>query len=295
MGFHFSKYPNASIVGKEQINFMQELYLPGGNIYVRKNTFQVGRKTIIFIHGLSGSSSAWREYEDAFCDSYNILSYDIRGHGKSFRHDNYEDYDFSNFSDDLNYLVAYFSLDKFVLVAHSFGTFIAIDYLMKYGSRVEQCILLAPGFNANTRFLVPFMNISILTTRMARRVFHIRPKMSHVEYSPALRVGDWNIRRMTADIRNTGLLVYLYCMKQAIKVDYRERLHLIDCPTLVIHGKKDTVLWSPRGVKIHASLKNSKLVLLDEANHVLVFSHLNEITQHISDFIKKYENNSNRK
>lgn len=264
---------------------MEELYLPEKNIYVRKNTFQEGKETIIFIHGLAGSSSAWRKYEDALRDTYNIISYDLRGHGKSTRYEYFEDYHFSNFTDDLGYLVEHFSLDKFVLVAHSFGTFVAIDYLLKHGDHVRRCILLAPGFDASARLLIPFINIGITTTKLARKMFDIEPKMSHVEYVPHLQAGDWNIRRMVADIHNTGLLVYLYCIKQAMGVTYRQRLQTVSCPTLIVHGKKDSVLRYSRSVNIHHSLGNSELVLLPDANHVLVFNHFDEIVERMSHFI----------
>jgi len=45
---------------------MKESYFSKNNIYYRINEFQPGRPTLVFIHGLSGSSSAWLEYEKKF-------------------------------------------------------------------------------------------------------------------------------------------------------------------------------------------------------------------------------------
>ena len=52
---------------------------------------------MVFVHGVSGSSSAWWPYEKIFENKYNILTFDIRGHGKLKKFPNYSDYKIKNF------------------------------------------------------------------------------------------------------------------------------------------------------------------------------------------------------
>ena len=125
-----------------------------GKICIRKNVFQDKKKTIIFVHGLSGNLSAWSEYEKIFQKNYNIIMYDLRGHGKSLRYTSCDDYAIQNFSKDLNYIVKYFSIDKFLLVSHSFGTLVAIDYLLIHQEKIEKSIFLAPNFNVREKWLL---------------------------------------------------------------------------------------------------------------------------------------------
>ena len=91
---------------------MQEHYLDKDKIYYRTNEFKPGRLTLVFVHGVSGSSSAWFNYEPIFENKYNILIYDIRGHGLSKKYPNYEDYAIKNFANDLAALVKYLQIKK---------------------------------------------------------------------------------------------------------------------------------------------------------------------------------------
>ena len=99
---------------------MQE-HIFDNRIYYRTNEFQPGRPTLVFAHGVSGSSSAWLPYEKIFENKYNILTYDIRGHGLSKKYPHYEDYEIKKFAEDLHDLVSSLGITKFVLVSNSFG------------------------------------------------------------------------------------------------------------------------------------------------------------------------------
>ena len=77
-------------------------------IYYRTNDWKSDRTTIVFVHGVCGSSSAFWEFEKKLGEKYNILAYDLRGHGLSKRYREYSDYKIENFSKDLLELVNYF-------------------------------------------------------------------------------------------------------------------------------------------------------------------------------------------
>ena len=100
-------------------------------IYFRKNN-SINGETIIFIHGLSGSSSAWMLYEKKLNKMYNIISLDLRGHGKSFRPKKLKDYSIRLFSNDIYNLAKKEKLSKFILVSHSFGNLITLDFAKKH-------------------------------------------------------------------------------------------------------------------------------------------------------------------
>ena len=70
---------------------MQEYIFQPKKIYYRKNDFRPDCPTLVFIHGISGSSSAWLLYEKKFKDQYNILTFDLRGHGNSWKPKNLEE------------------------------------------------------------------------------------------------------------------------------------------------------------------------------------------------------------
>lgn len=62
---------------------MQEYIYSPKKIFYKKNEFKPGRPALVFVHGLSDSSSAWLPYEKKFEAQSNILTFDLRGHGYS--------------------------------------------------------------------------------------------------------------------------------------------------------------------------------------------------------------------
>ena len=120
---------------------MKEHYFKG--LFYMKNGFKKGRKTLVFVHGLSSSSSAWVDYEKKFEGNYNILSLDLRGHGKSFRPRKYAEYAIQKFSGDLYSLIMHEHIKKFTIIAHSFATIIALDFMIKHQNLLDSAVLLS--------------------------------------------------------------------------------------------------------------------------------------------------------
>jgi len=130
---------------------MHEHFFKEREIYYRTNDFSHDRPTLVLIHGISGSSSAWQKYEERFSGKYNILSFDLRGHGRSGKPKQYASYAMKNFTEDLNELLRYLGIKKCVLVSHSFATLIVFEFLATFPNNVEAVILLSPSYSINKR------------------------------------------------------------------------------------------------------------------------------------------------
>jgi pimeloyl-ACP methyl ester carboxylesterase len=148
---------------------MQELFLKERGIYYRTNQFVNGRKTLVFVHGLSGSSSAWKDYETRFGNDYNILTFDLRGHGKSLKPKLYKDYKIGEFVLDIKSLIDFLHIETCVLLGHSFGAAVALEFLLTYPEKVSEVIFLAPDFYTKgirlTRLVFPLIGLSASVLR----------------------------------------------------------------------------------------------------------------------------------
>lgn len=266
---------------------MKEFFFSKRGIYYRTNEFHAGRKTLVFIHGLSGSSSAWAEYEKRFEGEYNIFSFDLRGHGKSTKPKNYEDYEIKKFTNDFQELVADLRLEKFTLISHSFGTLIALDFLLTHQNKLEAAIFLSPTFFVRKRTLARAIEPFLKFVRIFDPLPFSGKPGSHIDYSKYKNTGDWNIPRMIADIGNTSIRVYLYCTKQSYEFDREDMLHQIAIPVLMIHGKNDTVFPQKISALMAKKIKNSTFMLLDNTDHIVVLNNVAEISQAIEGFVKK--------
>jgi pimeloyl-ACP methyl ester carboxylesterase len=237
-------------------------------IYYRTNEFKEDRLTIVFVHGVCGSSSAWWEYEKILNDKYNILAFDIRGHGKSKRFKEYDDYKIENFSNDLFELVNYLNIKKFVIISHSFGAFISLDFISKHKESISAAIFLSPHYNPSlmtpSKISKPFLD---LISKINFPVSNTKVRL-HLDYLRDYpNSGDMDIRRTIADISNTSLRVYLYTMKQSFSFNGEDILSKINFPVLIIHGKKDSLFPIKYGTIMSKKIPNSKIVKLENVSH----------------------------
>ena len=97
-----------------------------------------GGDVIVFIHGVGLTKEIWDQQLDFF-KSYNTLTYDLLGHGKTPLEKtqlNFDDYtkQLLNLIDELN-------LNKIHLVGFSLGSLIARHFASKHGNRLNSLIL----------------------------------------------------------------------------------------------------------------------------------------------------------
>lgn len=265
---------------------MNEQFFEERGIYYRSNKFRPDISTLVFIHGLSGSSSAWKMYEKYFDNKYNLLSLDLRGHGKSFKSKKFEDYSIHNLSEDVRDLLRYLKINKVVLISHSFGALIALDFLSRYEDVVEKAVFLSPNYFVNKRALARLSKPFFMILSGIIGIFPFSRKSGyHVDYDNYQNTGDWNLRRMFADISNTGLRVYLYCTLQSYIPNYEDLVETIQVPVLLVHGEKDTIFPASNSIEMNNKIKDSKLIVLPMADHIVVLNNFVEVSQAIERFI----------
>ena len=259
-------------------------------IYYRTNEFDANKLTLVFVHGVCGSSSAWWEFEKKLTDKYNIVAMDIRGHGKSKRFTEYDDYKIENFSNDVLELVNFLNIKKFVLISHSFGSFISLDFIDKHPEYLKASIFLSPNFNAGimpeAKMVKPFFN---LISRIKFPISKTKER-KHLDYLKDFpNSGDFNLKRTYADVSNTSLRTYLYCMNQAYSFNGEEVLSKINFPVLIVHGKKDSIFPIKYGELMASKIASSEIVKLDNVSHELKDSliTIEKISSAMKDFLGK--------
>jgi pimeloyl-ACP methyl ester carboxylesterase len=270
----------------EEVTGMQNDIHEKTGLYYRTNEFRSDRQTLVFIHGVTGSSSAWKKYEAAFKDTYNILTFDLRGHGKSKKYKRYEDYSIHTFSEDIVAMLSDLAINKFVLVSHSFGTIIAVDFLRKHQTRVTKAVFLSPiGNLKQMRWSRLIHEVSLLLALLYRFWPFYRSHGSQIDYSRFPNSGDWNVPRLLADLSNTGLRIFLYCFIHLYYYSHEQYWSRVTVPSLILHGKKDTISSVHAAEKIASEIERSDLVLLEQANHILVLNNFEEVSSQLKKFI----------
>ncbi|MGB0388400.1 MAG: alpha/beta fold hydrolase [Ardenticatenaceae bacterium] len=102
------------------------------------------KQTMMFIHGYAGCLESWEFQINHFARSYRVVAPDLRGHGQSDAP--FTEYTMPELVSDIQAVVEDLKLpDKFILVAHSFGGSIAVEYANAYPERLEKLVLLSTG------------------------------------------------------------------------------------------------------------------------------------------------------
>jgi len=270
---------------------MREFYLAEKGIYYKTNTFLAGRPTLVFIHGLSGSSSSWFLYENIFEKKYNLLTFDIRGHGKSEKSPEYYDYEIKNLANDLHHLILHLNISNFILISHSFGTLIALEYIKHHQERVNANILLSPIVDLNKKLSGKILRF-ILKLSYIFNLLPFKPKPGrHIDYSKYLQTTDWDLKRISVDVPNTTWRVYTYCLKHSMDPAQEYHLEKIKTPTLIVQGLKDTMAPAPNAIILSKKIQDSELLLIPDTDHFAIFKNIDEVTKAIDVFIKKIKKN----
>ncbi|MET3729179.1 2-succinyl-6-hydroxy-2,4-cyclohexadiene-1-carboxylate synthase [Fictibacillus halophilus] len=90
---------------------------------------------LILIHYLGGTAKAWNPVIPFFRSHYRIISYDLRGHGKSEQP--HQGYSFEDTANDLESVMNHFEIEKAHLVGSSYGCMIGLYFTAMRQGRVS--------------------------------------------------------------------------------------------------------------------------------------------------------------
>ena len=106
---------------------------------------------IILIHGLDGNLAGFKDLKNELKKQYRVITYDVRGHGKSSRTESYE---LKDHAEDLNDLMGALNIDSAHILGHDMGGIIASEFTEKYQYKVITLTIvsaksedIANGFN----------------------------------------------------------------------------------------------------------------------------------------------------
>ncbi|MBA3943090.1 MAG: alpha/beta fold hydrolase [Herpetosiphonaceae bacterium] len=100
------------------------------------------KQTVMFVHGYAGSLESWEFQINYFARKDRVVAPDLRGHGQSDAP--YTQYTMAELVADLETIVETLHLPPtFILVGHSFGGAICIEYAAAHPARLAKLVLIA--------------------------------------------------------------------------------------------------------------------------------------------------------
>ncbi|MEZ4872917.1 MAG: alpha/beta hydrolase [Bdellovibrionales bacterium] len=100
---------------------------------------EANENKLVFLHGLMGSAANWRAITPSFVEDFQILTFDQRGHGRSFQPDG--PYTPEAYAEDLLRILDELQWGPIYLVGHSMGGRNALNFAFRYPERVVKLVI----------------------------------------------------------------------------------------------------------------------------------------------------------
>ena len=232
---------------------------------------------VIFLHGSSGSLHVFEQMIGQLGGGYRFISYDHPGHGLTGPHPA-NDYSYAGYAQILDLVRSKLDLDRFVLVGHSMGGWIAWRYAAEHPEAVDALVLIsAAGMPARDEDpdIKLGLGQQLMQTSYGRWLSEltmprhmIRSATESAIYDDDL-VSDELVDQFWELMRYPG-------NRQAfsIRSQLGRDLHLahlansIKAQTLLIWGDRDTFVMPSAALSFSERIEQSEIALLPEVGHL---------------------------
>ncbi len=239
---------------------------------------------MVLIHGFPYSKAMWDEQVSELTEEFDIITYDLRGHGESGATDG--TYSMELLADDLKGLLDALGLSKVVVGGFSMGGYVALAFYRKYPDTVQSLLLL------DTRHQADSEQAAQGREQLAQNVE--RDGVAGLaDALPARMLTEATVSDrpdVVAKARDMILAaspqgVAGAARGMAVRADQTDLLPNISVPTLVLVGEEDGVTPPADSEYMAATIPNAKLVKLAGAAHLSNMEQPHDFSEAIHDFM----------
>lgn len=265
---------------------MKENYL-GKKIFYKTHIISKGAP-IVLIHGVWGSSSALIEYENELIKKHNVISFDLRGHGKSFRPMKYGDYGLDKFAKDIHDILVKEKIKKAILVGNSFGNFVALEFFKLYPKMVKRMILISPHYNLKKISLTKYTRWVVNFLSLFYKAFPGTKKRINRDYRKYIGKynKDWDLGRVLPDMYNTGARSSLLALANIYNYSAEDFIDKINVPVYIIHGDEDSIFPIEYAKEMASRIKGSTIEIVKNANHTMILNNFKELKKILNRILR---------
>lgn len=277
----------------------------GGELYYR----EVGQgPTIVVLHGGPDFGHDYLLSDlDRLADSYRLIYYDQRGRGKSARGTRVEDVSIKSEIADLDEVRRYFGLEKMVLLGHSWGGYLAMEYAIRQPEHVSYMILMNSSAASHADYL-------IFSAEVSKRRAGSLEELQAILLSDGYKNGDPEavkeyyrlhfgttlkdprllkriIASMGAGFSRESIITGWKIEERLVSETWQNRsfdlfpeLRKLGVPTLVIHGEDDFIPVEC-AARIADAIPGARFVLLKGCGHFAYMEEPEAVHNEIDAFL----------
>ena len=222
---------------------------------------------------LDRDSLVWRPWISLLTRRHTLVRYDWRGCGLSDREQ--VEFSFERFVEDLEAVIEAVGLEQFALFGSAAGSAIGMTYAVRQPGRVSRLVLhgayvrnkLAgsptPQQVEEAQARLKMMELGWPNDTPAYGKFYTSLHMPDASAEHFQSFADL-VRRTTSPANAVALLQVFY------RIDVREIVSKVRCPTLVLHSRGDSIIRFEEGRSVAGLIPGARFVPLESRNHVLL-------------------------
>ncbi|MDP5275628.1 alpha/beta fold hydrolase [Chengkuizengella axinellae] len=257
-------------------------------------------KNVFCVHGLTANSRYWDAFAERMVDHYHVFAYDIRGRGNSEKP--LEGNHITQHASDIAGLIQKLELNNVILVGHSLGSLIGVNFAVHYKDLLSHLILVDGGVEVDPKVIG---TIKPALDRLGKEYNDFQSYLEEMKQNPLL--SEWNEymdQYYYSDVKHldNGHVVSKVS-KEAVRQEIEgvgnmnlNELHAgIECPTLLLMAQdcfmdgQTFVVSREKGQELENTIPNSRFVEIEEANHyTIILTKYEELVFEVNRFLNDY-------
>ena len=238
---------------------------------------------LLLIHGLTGSSTTWREVMPALADRFTVIAPDLLGHGESAKPRG--DYSLGAFASGIRDLLVTLGIQRATVVGHSLGGGVAMQMAYQFPERCERLVLVnSGGLGKEVHAILRAVTLPgaelVLPVVLLPQVQRFLADLGAIAGRVGFRLGvrGAEIWRSYSGLTETrGRVAFIHTVRSVIdvtgqRVSARDRVYLArEVPTLIIWGDRDRIIPVSHAYAAHELMEGSTLRIVEGADHFVPF------------------------
>ena len=240
--------------------------------------FDEEKLSILLMHGSGLTHIVWSLHEQFYASQgFNILSVDLPGHGNS---EGPSLKSIEEISDWVKSLMNVLDIKKIIIIGHSQGCLVGIDFASRYPNLINDLVLVAGSYKMPVnQDLIDYAEAGDEKAILLMMKWGYEGSKAFIGGNPVKKIIN-----SSREIREV-LAVDLNACKNY--KSGKESLEKINCPTLCIFGDLDKMVPLEVGNKMSSMIKNSEKKVINNCGHMIIFEKAFEMRKIVKEFLTK--------
>lgn len=246
---------------------MTEKFIMAGQTPMHVADTERGEKCVVLLHGYLESMLVWDEFVDMLKGSMRVVTIDLPGHGVSIV--NGEVHTMEYLADCVGLTMEALGIERYSVVGHSMGGYVALAMMDNYAKNLENIILLSSTTSADSQEKCDRRRREIELIKAGKKNTLAR-LVPHAGFAPqnAKRLKDYieDIGELILITEDEGVIAILGGMIE--RKSRGEQLRDSNIPHLFIFGKHDYYIPNEVAEEMIAFDPHARVVWLEESGHM---------------------------